>query len=361
MLRTLLSAARRAVVRKRGHRHVNDKVCTVPFERFGVNADGSVELCCGAWMQGDILAGNVFHQSFWEVWNSSTAKEIRKSVTDGTFSRCTGKCPLLASGNLPRREDVRYLLREAVNNPTKDLRVYPQYVKLNNDYSCNLYCPSCRRDRFVADKNAADAISEANMRIIFPLLRHANVLDILGSGEVLASRASMELLNHLDAEIHRNLRIYLLTNGMLFDENGWDRLRAIHKLNVWLNLSIDAGTKDTYEKLRRGGVYEKLMENLRFIGQLRAGGTLKKLILNVTIQKDNYRELPLVAQLAREHHADQVMLFRLVNWGSFSEEECRDADVSRSDHPEHERFLQVLADDSLYDIIDIGPFAVFRQ
>jgi hypothetical protein len=103
------------------------------------------------------------------------------------------------------------------------------------------------------------------------------------------------------------------------------------------------------------------LENLEFISRLRETGALERLILNVTLQRDNYRELPLIAQLARAHRADQVMLFRLVNWGSFSDEEYRDADVSRPDHPEHQQFRRMLDNDSLYDIVDIGPFAPYRE
>ncbi len=83
------------------------------------------------------------------------------------------------------------------------------------------------------------------------------------------------------------MRIYLLTNGTLFDEKGWLRLQGIQHARIWLNVSLDAGP-NTYEKLRRGGIFETLLENLTFIGQLRKNGILERFILNVTVQKDNF-------------------------------------------------------------------------
>lgn len=357
MFRTLLSRVKRSIVAKRKPKSPDDRICTVPFEHFGVLPDGNVVLCCDTWMQGNIFVGNVYKQSFQEIWNSPVAKEIRESVTDGTFSRCTGKCPALVCNRLTRRKDVRFSLRDAVDNPTRDLPVHPTYIKLNNDCSCNLFCRSCRRERFMADSKTSDSIAETNMRVIYPLLEHAEILDMLGTGEALTSKACLKLLTSLDAKRHKHLQIHMLSNGMLLDEKGWERLKAIHELRVWLNISIDGGTKGTYENLRRGGDFDKLMSNLNFISQLRRSQRVERFNINVTVQKDNYRELPALAQIARDHLADRVVILRLVNWGSYTDEEYREADVSLASHPEHEQLLEVLADDSLYDIIDIGPFA----
>ncbi len=54
------------------------RVCIVPFERFGLNCDGSVELCCSALMRGEVIAGNAFTQDFWEIWKFSRCQRHPK-------------------------------------------------------------------------------------------------------------------------------------------------------------------------------------------------------------------------------------------------------------------------------------------
>lgn len=196
------------------------------------------------------------------------------------------------------------------------------------------------------------------MRVVYPLLKTAKVLDILGNGEALASRATMKLLGTLDAKTHRNLAIDLLTNATHFNANAWERLRNIHPLNIRLNVSADGATKQTYEKLRRGGKWESFNANMEFIAGLRRENKITRLTMNFTIQADNYRELPLFGDLARLYSADRVILFRFIRWPHMSDEQYAAGDIFNPEHPRHADFLSIVKGFS-DPIIELGPLSVF--
>ncbi|MGE4351906.1 MAG: SPASM domain-containing protein [Bdellovibrionales bacterium] len=336
------------------------RVCLTPFERLDVWPDGSAVQCCTDWMVGTPIIGNIEKQPMEEIWNSPVAKEIRKSVVDGTFSRCTERCPVLAAGTLCKIEDVPPHLKEAVAAPLEDMKIRPAFIKVVNDYSCNLQCPSCRDKVFVTNHARSEEIAAANMRNIYPLLETARALDILGNGEALVSRASMRLLQAIDPVLHKNLTIQLLTNGTLFTPKAWERLKNLHSLNIRLYVSTDGVTKATYEKLRRGGKWEVFNDNLAFIARLRREEQINHLMLNFTVQASNFRELPLFGEFAARYNADRVVLFRLSPWPHMAKELFDAENIFDPAHPDHAEFLDVVRGFEGHPLVEIGPLAPFR-
>src|SRR5215216_7540051 len=65
-------------------------ICSKPFEWFEATERGSnsnpVFLCCSGWLP--ISVGDLRRKSALDIWNSDAAKEIRKSVLDGSFKYC---------------------------------------------------------------------------------------------------------------------------------------------------------------------------------------------------------------------------------------------------------------------------------
>src|SRR6185295_18867756 len=83
-----------------------------------------------------------------------------------------------------------------------------------------------------------------------------------------ASHHFRHLITKLDAPRFSKLRLRLQTNGLLLDEEAWTDLRLDGRVDsIWI--SIDAAHADTYERLRRGGSFERLLRNLDFVSRLR--------------------------------------------------------------------------------------------
>jgi len=108
-----------------------------------------------------------------------------------------------------------------------------------------------------------------------------------------------------------NVRFTIQTNGLLIKKMYHRHTEMFKKLDV-LNISIDGATKTTYELLRRGGSYEKIIENLEFVKNIKKF----KFQLHMVVQKDNWQEMLLMLELAKKYNADAVYFNKIQNWNT---------------------------------------------
>lgn len=75
-----------------------------------------------------------------------------------------------------------------------------------------------------------------------------------------------------------------------------------------VQISIDGSTKETYESIRRGADFDKLVKNIRFLTNLRRkhGGKLPRLQFNIVLMKSNLEELDGFVDLAEELEVDWI-------------------------------------------------------
>jgi MoaA/NifB/PqqE/SkfB family radical SAM enzyme len=151
----------------------------------------------------------------------------------------------------------------------------------------------------------------------------------------------------------------LITNGILFTPENWGKIANVHYAINFIRISIDAAARETYEKLRRGGNFDILLDNLEFISGLKRQKNIK-LQAAFVMQKENYREMPMFVELVKKYNFDMVHFGRINNWGTYTDEEFRQIAVHRKDHPEHKDFLEILKDPALRDPIVGGDIIVER-
>jgi MoaA/NifB/PqqE/SkfB family radical SAM enzyme len=67
-----------------------------------------------------------------------------------------------------------------------------------------------------------------------------------------------------------------------------------------LCISIDGATKETYESIRIGGKFDKLMSNIKALNAAKEdlSSRLPKIWFNITLMRSNIRELPHLVKLA---------------------------------------------------------------
>ena len=115
-----------------------------------------------------------------DVWNSSGAQEIRRSILDGDYSYCSRTlCPMIANGNLPRTDEVTEpRLRRIIEQHQTILDDGPRLIALGHDSSCNLACPSCRVGIVMADKAQNERLDRARDTVILPRSHHIITRDV---------------------------------------------------------------------------------------------------------------------------------------------------------------------------------------
>jgi MoaA/NifB/PqqE/SkfB family radical SAM enzyme len=111
-----------------------------------------------------------------------------------------------------------------------------------------------------------------------------------------------------------NVRFTIQTNGLLIKKMYQRHLNMFEKLDV-LNISIDGATKTTYELLRRGGQFEKLLENLEFIKDYHQQFEIK---IHMVVQKSNWQEMGDMLDLADRFNVHQVIFNRITNWNTYN-------------------------------------------
>ena len=124
----------------------------------------------------------------------------------------------------------------------------------------------------------------------------------------------------------------------------WDTMPNIHQYVKCIEISIDAATKLTYEtKVRLGGVWETLIQNLLFLSKLES---VERVVFSMTVSKNNYKEMYMFWELLKplfEHKKVLVINYRrLVQWGTFTPEELKDLCVFEKDHPLFSDFMKEL-------------------
>lgn len=163
---------------------------------------------------------------------------------------------------------------------------------------CNFKCVHCCR-RFSSQKSAG--ISFELFQNIVPVLRTAYELYLFGDGEVL-----LDIPRHLAmiARVYQQdpaCALGFSTNGKLLTPEVFE-LYATAGIQ-YIQVSVDAAAKDLYEEMRRGGSFDELLANLEGIAALRERSKVRQpqLRLATVISKQNYRQLPLLAEFAKRY------------------------------------------------------------
>ena len=130
-----------------------------------------------------------------------------------------------------------------------------------------------------------------------------------------------------------NVRFTIQTNGLLVKKMHLRLQTMFKKLDV-LNISIDGATKTTYEKLRRGGSFDKIIENLESAKTLKQQHGFK-FNLHFVVQQDNWREIPLMLELAHRYDADRMFFNKIQNWNT-------GIDFAEQDFYKDEKFIELL-------------------
>ena len=344
--------------RSSGRDH-SDRFCPKPFEYAEIGPGGKTHLCCPVMVPteaGDSQTG----ETFMDVWNSESAQAVRESILNGSFSHCVESlCPELQNGTLVKRDEVRIPdHKDIIENHRTVLARGPREITLNYDQSCNLACPMCRTGKIIANGKEQAAIEKVQDWAIGEHLKDATRMIITTAGDGFGSRIYHKLLRNFDSSPYPNLRILILTNGLLLTAKTWDQV--CNEIIDAVSVSVDAATTETYA-VNRGGDFNLLRENLEFVKNLRQTRQLGHFGLHFTVQENNYAEMPAFVSLAKSVNADKVVFIQLVNGGTFTKKEYARRSIHDPSHPKHGDFLEVLKDPLLgLPMVDLQVLAPLR-
>lgn len=314
---------------------LKDYFCSVPFNSLEIH-NNVCFVCCPSWLPNKVELSNV---PLKDIYNSEPVVDIRNSILDGSFKYCSKElCPYLSkllnhgipSGPVTLKEAASHTTATVENNT-------PDNIVMNFDRTCNYKCPSCRIDLIVEDSKGIKRVEKTIEEIDTYYSANVKTIYITGSGDPFVSVGFRNYLRNFNPKKYPKLKsIHLHTNASMWNKEMWDSMPNIHKYVRTCEISIDAGTKDTYEnKTRLGGKWDTLINNLEFISTLPIS-----VKTSFVVQDTNYTEMETFYKLMYSIFGKKVNVFfgKITNWGTFTEGEFKLKQVWDIEHPEHTLF-----------------------
>lgn len=261
------------------------KCCPHPFETIQILSSGDVIPCwCADFTQYSF--GNIFEQSFDEIWNGEAAKYFRKDILEGKYTYC--------------KTDLCTFNSKKFQNDTNENLIadYPLFVHFCADTVCNVKCITCRKKSYKTSLEFTKKLDDMIEPVFLPILKNAKCVYTSGSGEALASAHSQKLIKRI-AQVYPEIQFSLFTNGILCNEKKLNELGILNRLYN-ISLSLPASTKKTYDKIVLNGEFQTVVENLIWLAKQKQLGLIRNVSIIFVLQLLNYKEMKSVVNFAKK-------------------------------------------------------------
>ena len=181
----------------------------------------------------------------------------------------------------------------------------PQAVIWILSGKCNLNCVHCYASRFLSLPHLT---VEERLRLIKELADNGVMHVGITGGEPLLEE-DLEL--YIKEIRDRGMTCDINTNATLMNE---EKARFLRRYDVFLYVSIDGASKETHEKIRGRGNWERLMKGIEIIS-----GEELEFSTVMTISKLNYREMEDYVRLAEKLGAFSACMIPLMPSGRATE------------------------------------------
>ena len=310
------------------------RYCYHPFNTITIDSAGDVFPCvCQAWLP--ISLGKIWDfDSLNHIVRNPRAREIQASILDGSYRYCDNNtCGLIKTNDLEGH----------INHKPDSIN----WINFAIDPSCNLTCPSCRKDFIFINQGPE---YEQRIRIVDHAVKLIEQHDqwikfsLSSDGDPFASLIYRDLLSKLNVT-GKPVEIEIITNGILAKAH-WHKMSGVHNNIVRFKVSFDAGSEQVYNIIRRGGDWNKLLDSCEFISKWKQKNYSKmSLTANFVVQTGNYRDMANYVDLCDQLGFDEINFQSINDWGTFAD--FKSHAVWQSSHPEHGEFLKQLHHPSL--------------
>jgi molybdenum cofactor biosynthesis enzyme MoaA len=317
--------------------------CNIPYYTIVIDYLGNCLLCdCDGWLP--IPVGKVQDfTSIDEVLSSPIAKMLQEDVGNGNFMWCAVDHCGIRNQNRNKKHVT---------------------LSINIDDSCNLQCPSCRRDSIMLTSGPDYEFRLKNANTILSWLEnydHPIHITMSGNGDPLASAIMRPIIKEFQPK--DNQTFTLSTNGLLIKKQINEGMSIFNSVTNF-KISVDAGSKEIYEDVRRPGKWSVLLENFDYLTSLKNRPTV---YLNFAVQNKNYKDIPNFVELCHKYRF-RGNIHQLDDWGTWEQMKSQypdtwtiqngifsDHDVLNSNHPNHHECKQLIEQYQNYENITFAP------
>lgn len=257
-------------------------LCNAPLNSMYFNVFGQVAPC---WLTLD-KDDTYPEKSIREIWDGPKFMELRRELASYKFpEKCKVCSQNVSNGNY-------HSVLSKLYDHKHEIIEYPTVMEFELSNKCNLACVMCKGELSSTIRKVRDELPELQspydnnftkqLEEFIPYLREAKFL----GGEPFLIDVYYEIWDRI-IEINPKVEITITTNGTAY--NGKIE-RVLESLRCNIIISIDSFFKETYEKIRLRGNYERVMENLE---KFRSYTKENQLYFGVSINplRKNWKEL----------------------------------------------------------------------
>lgn len=320
--------------------------CRAPWNTVSINANGDAYNCdCPSWVP--VVIGNILQvNDIFDLLNSTAAQSIRQEILAGRYYYCNNRI----CGFFTAKNPQQYRSTPTVDQPlppvfsaAAQVQNLPTDLILDFDYTCNLHCGSCRTEvlNYNADhvrRPINDQIAQKIKTLIIDRVTRPMMIRWCG-GEPFISAVYLDLLEYIAQQQNPAIQHTIQTNGHYLQS----RSELIHSLAPTIaqfKISFDAATADTYAVVRRGGSWNHLINNVKWLLQQTWPF---EVTADFVVQRDNYREIPAFVELCSELGIKHINWQKMWNWGTWGTEEFQQRNVYDAQHPEYPALCEQFA------------------
>lgn len=270
---------------------------TCPFILNGIHFFWENLRVCSSNAQGPILLDNYKGENI--DWEKLLHKriEFRQKFINGNIPKCCENC---------------FELENFKSNQTVNTSTYIDKMYISHWFHCNCSCIYCVH-KFFTHGEFDKTVKKSKHYNLLPIIKSmVNEKILAPSAEIIVTGGEPTVLKEFD-EILELLTNYVekpitvLTSGIRYDEG---IAQALKKEKCYIIISIDSGTKETYEQIKRVPCFNDVKENIKkYVATHPLAGnwiTLKYILIKNL--NDNVEEIEKWLLLAKELNIKSVRL-----------------------------------------------------
>ena len=234
-------------------------VCHAPFKSMYFGHGGKIVTCC---YNRNYVLGHYPERSIRDTWFGPEADRLREYIRQNDLQYgCEGCRSMLMAGNYEAVKARQY------DGQRLNANSYPSVMEFELSNECNLGCVMCTGEfssyirKHVEKKPALDSVyGSAFLEQLEDFIPYLEETKFYG-GEPFLIPVYQDIWDRLIA-LNPHVRISVQTNATVLSARVKRQLEGglFH-----MNISIDSLQKERYESIRRNAVFEKVMENIRYL------------------------------------------------------------------------------------------------
>lgn len=204
-----------------------------------------------------------------------------------------------------REQNLRRILYSCLQRPFHKPGKYPTDIVIETASVCNLNCTICRSVK--ADLGRENRFMSLALfkKIIDDIAPICNTIGVSYCGEPLLNK---DIFNMIRYASDKGMCVSMLTNGISL--NAEARKGVLDSGLNFMAISMDGAAKQTYESIRIGASFEKLVENIAALVKERHQRKLShpSIDLQMVVTQKNLHEVDTFEKLARDLGVDRAYL-----------------------------------------------------